>query len=217
MVDPHRRAYWGFMATPRLGRPPAGDSAATRERILAAARQAFSELGYDATTNKQIAMAAGITSGALYHYFESKLEIYRAVHDEVQAIVYEQFTSAIAPADTFVGKIEALLDSAHDLNRDDPTLARFLGSVRIDRQRYPELAEAVRPFRQRIDRFYDDIVDLGVSTGEVDLADRELVLAMLQTVLTGLTDAVSHDIGLHKRAVEGLKMLISGKLVRPPA
>jgi hypothetical protein len=89
--------------------------------------------------------------------------------------------------------------------------------VRIDRRRYPEIAEAFRPFRERIDRFYDDIVDLGVQTGEIDLADRERVLAMLQTVLTGLTDAVSHDIRLHRLAVEGLKMLIGGKLVRPPA
>jgi AcrR family transcriptional regulator len=205
------------MTAHRLGRPPAGDSAATRQRILVGAREAFSELGYGATTNKQVAVAAGITTGALYHYFGSKLDLYVAVHEDVQQIVYARFTSAIEPADTFGGKIDALFDAAHDLNASDPTLARFLGSVRIDRRRYPEIAEAFRPFRERIDRFYDDIVDLGVQTGEIDLADRERVLAMLQTVLTGLTDAVSHDIRLHRLAVEGLKMLIGGKLVRPPA
>jgi AcrR family transcriptional regulator len=187
----------------------------TRERILAAAREAFAELGYDATTNKQLAEAAGITTGALYHYFESKFDLYAAVHDDVQDRVYGRFTAAIEPATTFIGKLEALLDAAHELNRHDPTLAQFIGSVRIDRRRHPELADAFVAFTTRANAFYDDLVDLGVRTGEIDLADRERVLALIRTMLIGLTDAVSHDIDLHLLAVEGLKQLIEGKLIRP--
>lgn len=182
---------------------------------MSAAREAFAELGYGTTTNKQLAQAAGITTGALYHYFASKYDLYVAVHDDVQDTVYERFAAAIETSDSFIGKIEALLDAAHQLNRVDPTLARFIGAVRIDRRRHPELADTFAPFTARANQFYDDLVDLGVRSGEIDIADRERVLALIRVVLVGLTDAVSHDVELHRLAVDGLKLLIEGKLIRP--
>jgi AcrR family transcriptional regulator len=42
------------------------------ERILAAARQIFAELGYDRTTIRAVAAAAGVDVGLVMHYFGSK-------------------------------------------------------------------------------------------------------------------------------------------------
>ena len=78
----------------RLGRPPASSSAETRGRIIDVARRCFAELGYEATTNQAVASEVGITTGAIYHYFDSKLEIYKAVLDEVQERVYQRFAAA---------------------------------------------------------------------------------------------------------------------------
>lgn len=200
--------------TSRLGRPPAGDSAATRARILEGARRTFAELGYDATTNKALAAEAGITTGALYHYFESKFDLYVAVHEHTQAVVYECFERAVAPAETFVARIDALLDVAHELNRLDPSLARFLGSVRVDMRRHAELADVLRPAERRRASFYDDIVDLGVRTGEIDACDRARAGALVHTMLVGLTDAVSSNDTTHRLAVEGVKALLHGTLIR---
>ena len=60
-------------ATPpkRRGRPPASRSEDTLEAILDGARRLFSERGYAAVTNKDLAAAAGVTTGALYHFVES--------------------------------------------------------------------------------------------------------------------------------------------------
>lgn len=44
----------------------------TEERILAAARQIFAELGYDRTTIRAVALAAGVDAGLVMHYFGSK-------------------------------------------------------------------------------------------------------------------------------------------------
>ena len=44
----------------------------TEERILAAARQIFAELGYDRTTIRAVAAAAGVDAGLVMHYFGSK-------------------------------------------------------------------------------------------------------------------------------------------------
>jgi AcrR family transcriptional regulator len=199
-----------------LGRPPATDSAATRRRILDTARASFARLGYEATTNRSLAEDAGITSGALYHYFGSKLDLYVAVHEDVQTIIYDRFNRAVATAGTFIGKLEAVLDVAHVMNEEDPTLAQFVGAVRVDVRRHPELVEPMRPPTAQRARFFTNLVDVGVQTGEIDPADRPLVDAFLTTILIGLTDAVSGNQTLHAQAVDGIKALLAGKLLHPP-
>ncbi len=114
----------------RLGRPPASSSAETRTRILQVARQSFAELGYGVTTNKYLATKVGITTGALYHYFDSKIDIYAAVYSEVTERVFDRFEAAIVGIDTFIGRFEAILEEAHRLNDEDHSLARFLGAAR---------------------------------------------------------------------------------------
>src|SRR3954447_17120885 len=126
----------------RRGRPPASDSAETRQRILDVARAAFADLGWEVTTNKHVATKAGITSAALYHYFDSKLQMYLAVYDDVHELVSNRFTAAMQGADTFAEQFAAVLEAAHAMNGADPSLARFLASVRIDLRRHEELARA---------------------------------------------------------------------------
>jgi AcrR family transcriptional regulator len=46
--------------------------AATRRRILEAARECFTRSGFDAATTREIAAAAGIAAGTLFNYFPSK-------------------------------------------------------------------------------------------------------------------------------------------------
>ncbi|MGI9031996.1 MAG: TetR/AcrR family transcriptional regulator [Ilumatobacteraceae bacterium] len=198
----------------RLGRPPASDSTATRERILRTARTTFSELGYASTTNRHLASSADVTTGAIYHYFESKLDLYRAVNDDTQAFVYDRLEDIVAAAPSFVAGIEDVLDVAHELNNTDPSLARFLGAVRIDVRRNPELRSIFKPATIRRDTFFESLVELGVRTGEIDEEDRARVLALIRVVMIGLVDAVSDDPAAHRTAVEGIKRLIEGKLIR---
>ncbi len=198
----------------RLGRPPATSSAETRGRIIDVARRLFAELGYEATTNQAVASEVGITTGAIYHYFDSKLEIYKAVLDEVQERVYKRFGVAERSADTFVGKIEAVLETAHDLNNDDPSLARFLGASRIDRRRVGELASELGRGDARRSEFFEDIVDCGISTGEIAPGDRAAVLAYIEAFTIGLTDGLSHDQRDHRQALDGFKLVLEGRIGR---
>ena len=50
-----------------------------REQILDAAMRVFAEKGFARTTNKDIAREAGITAGLIYHYFESKEAVFKAI------------------------------------------------------------------------------------------------------------------------------------------
>ena len=52
---------------------------ATRDAIVGAARSLFGERGFAATAIDEIATAAGVAKGAVYHYFHSKEAIFEAV------------------------------------------------------------------------------------------------------------------------------------------
>ncbi|MXM66239.1 TetR family transcriptional regulator [Streptomyces sp. HUCO-GS316] len=62
----------------RRGRPPRTESADTRDRILTAAREEFSERGYEKTSVRGIAKAAGVDSALVHHYFGTKEQIFEA-------------------------------------------------------------------------------------------------------------------------------------------
>lgn len=200
---------------PRLGRPPSSSSAETRGRIIDVARRCFADHGYKVTTNRMLATEAGLTPAAMYHYFDSKLDIYKAVLDDVQERVYHRFAAAERGSDTFIGKIEAVYEVAHELNRDDATLARFLGSSRIDRLRNPELASELGARDTRGAGFFEGIVDRGIETGEIARADRKMVIAFIWAFNVGLTDGLSGDHREHRLAVDGMVSVLRGYVATP--
>ncbi len=73
-------------------RVSAQTKAATKERILQAARRLLAEKGYEATTTRDIAQAAQIASGTLFNYFATKEAI-------IASLAGEAATDALAEAD----------------------------------------------------------------------------------------------------------------------
>lgn len=64
------------MMARRTGRRPGNPD--TREAILAAARTAFAERGFDAASIRAIATAAGVDPALVHHYFGTKEELFRS-------------------------------------------------------------------------------------------------------------------------------------------
>jgi AcrR family transcriptional regulator len=91
---------------------------ATRRAVLDAARSLFGRQGYAQTSVDEIADAARVTKGAVYHHFPGKEALFRAVYAAVQA---EALTRAVGagdpkepPIDQIVAKMNAYLDAALD-------------------------------------------------------------------------------------------------------
>ena len=63
------------------GRVPRPSADATRERILAAALDLFSELSFDGATTREIATRAAVTQPLLNYHFSSKDELWQAAVD----------------------------------------------------------------------------------------------------------------------------------------
>src|SRR5699024_6328477 len=62
------------------GRPRGRPSEGAREAVVAAARELFLAAEYDAVSTEQILALSGVSSGALYHHFLSKLDLCKAVY-----------------------------------------------------------------------------------------------------------------------------------------
>lgn len=70
-----------------MARSSREDTEATRARVLEAARGLFAERGYADVGLEQVAAAAGVTRGAVYHHYGSKRGLFAAVHRRAQEVV----------------------------------------------------------------------------------------------------------------------------------
>ncbi len=77
-------------------RKQAERSAATRAALIAAATPLFGERGYSGVGTGELAEAAGVTRGALYHQFADKRELFAAVFEGVEQVLIERIAARIA-------------------------------------------------------------------------------------------------------------------------
>jgi len=67
------------------------EALATREQLLDAAEQVFRERGVGHASLAEVADAAGVTRGAIYHHFESKAELFQALMARAEMPIYTAF------------------------------------------------------------------------------------------------------------------------------
>src|SRR2546423_6775417 len=96
-----------------MGRPAKAEARDHKSVILDEALELFSEQGYDGSSIREIARAAGVRESALYYYFDSKESILRALIDQhgparasYLETELEQFIDA-APVDELIRAIAA--------------------------------------------------------------------------------------------------------------
>src|SRR5215813_4492551 len=85
-------------AAPRTRRTQADRSAATRDALVAAARQLFAAHGFAEVPADAIVAAAGVTRGALYHQFADKAALFDAVLEAVEADIARRLADEVAAA-----------------------------------------------------------------------------------------------------------------------
>ncbi|WP_245226284.1 TetR/AcrR family transcriptional regulator [Streptomyces smyrnaeus] len=136
-------------------------------RLLAAATRLFAEQGYDRTSVQEIVEAAGVTKGALYHYFGSKDDLLHEIYGRLLRLQQERLDLLAereapveerlrqAAADVVVTTIENLDDamiffrSMHQLSPEKQK------QVRAERRRYHERFRALIEEGRRAGVFSD--------------------------------------------------------------
>jgi len=101
-------------------------SAATRARLIEAARDLFATQGYAGVGTDEVVRRARVTRGALYHHFREKEDLFRAVHEQLEEELSAAIQRALAgrseagPMELLHAGVAAFLDHC-----TDPAFARI--------------------------------------------------------------------------------------------
>jgi AcrR family transcriptional regulator len=139
-----------------------GDERPLPERLLAVATRLFAENGYEGTSVQEIVEAAGVTKGAMYHYFAAKddllYEIYHAVIGEQLAHLDRIFAAGRPRPQTLRAIIVDLVET---------TAARLAEASVFAREMHRLAQEPMAALRAERRRYHEAVRDL-VARGQED-------------------------------------------------
>jgi AcrR family transcriptional regulator len=198
----------------QLGRPVGANAEQTRRRILTAAMRCIAEVGYPQTTIREIARAANMTSGTLYHYFPNKNELLKAAGDEIEAIVAPRLRAAAAASDDVVDRLHAVLDESQRLIRDYPYLAAFLRAVRAGSTRPSRRESLPHPESKALRDVVTEIVADAQARGTLSAETEPAAAVETICALTrGLSErAANLPPAAYEATLDSAKKLIRGSL-----
>jgi AcrR family transcriptional regulator len=135
-------------------------AALTRAAVLEAARDAFVEHGFAATSIDDIARAAGVSKGAVYHHFASKEDLFAELFRRSQEAALDEATAQGAHIEPLWAQVHAIAGAFLSTYLSDPaarSLLRQSSSVlglercrRIDGElALPLITEVLRDLRAR--------------------------------------------------------------------
>lgn len=102
------------------------DAEQTRQDLLNAALTVFSRKGFSAARLEDIAEAAGVTRGAIYHHFGSKEALYLALIDEANTVGNSAIERAVGEGGTFVEIVTRILVYSFHLMEDDQRFSEVM-------------------------------------------------------------------------------------------
>jgi len=172
-------------------------SKARRAEILDGARRAFSRWGYEGATVARLESETGLSRGAIFHYFGSKLDLFAALaieenHRYISLIVERGFDDALRSMANESPEWLGMLLEIQGRLRHDPTFVEKMESRLDDRERilsWLEDAQARGELRSDVEavelgRFATMVLNgLALRIAGEDAVDVESVIALLHDAL----------------------------------
>lgn len=127
------------------------DAEATRQRLIAAALDLFTTIGFRGTTTPMLAERAGIAEGTIYRHFRGKDALlnaaYRQVQDWAAAMVRDIEADRQLPVrDRLLGVARRILEES----AREPAAVRMLLQTREERHLDDQSRESARRFREAL-------------------------------------------------------------------
>ena len=148
-------------------------TASRREELLAIAARLFAEKGFRNTTVRDIADAAGILSGSLYHHFDSKESMVDEILSTFQEELFGQYDAILAASDLDpLAKLEqAVLVSfeAIDKHHDEVAIFQNDAAYLLTFDRFAYLGERNQQSREVWLALLQNGIDAGVLRDDLDL------------------------------------------------
>ena len=135
-----------------------------REEILALAAKIFADKGYASTTVREIADAAGILSGSLYHHFASKEAMLDEIMHGFLDHIVEQYRATVDAGGDPIDVLRALIREAFSsLGGNPAALAVMINEFNFLVQ-FPRFAY-LREGAEETERLWTGVIEEGMRTG----------------------------------------------------
>lgn len=128
------------MSPRKVGRPVGSSRDNSLSQILTAARKLYAQQGYARTTVKDIALSVGMTPAALYTYFPSKADLYKATCDQAQDQLLEQYVQALEHGGSLREQLARIFQVALATDKQDKSYVALLAAIPLEANRDAELA-----------------------------------------------------------------------------
>jgi AcrR family transcriptional regulator len=149
-----------------MARTAGATAAGTTERLLRAAADVFGARGYDGTRVSDIALAAGLSNGAMYAYFGSKAELLvGALRAHGRRLL-----SDLVAAEPDRSISELLQVSGRRLRRRRSADGWLVIEALVAARRDADVADAMRGYVAERVEWLTDLVRTAQATGELDPA-----------------------------------------------
>jgi len=154
---------------------------------LRAAREVFSERGYDAATFQAIAVRADLTRPAINHYFANKRVLYWQVLEEANNAMVVASVQRARNETTLTGRVSAFIQGATEAELEYRAASAFLIAATLESQRHPELSRPGSDSVNTTRAFLLWAINDGIQSGELDADTNASALTeMLLAVLLGV-------------------------------
>ena len=137
----------------------------TRAKVLAAARRLFSEHGYEGATIRDIAAAAGMSTGAVFANFTDKSDLFREIMANDLTALSETMREAAGRGRGVEDALLKMFAAGYAFYKSQLPLARAAFSVSWSPQDGPALRGA--PQVQHVLELISEQLTLGVQRGEL--------------------------------------------------
>lgn len=193
-----------YYLPPKRGR----DGRPTRERISSAALQLFAEKGFDGTSVRDIARAAGIAEGALYRHFPSKEALARSLFLDGYARLAADIGDLCTAVPGFPGRVAALVGHFCRLFDEEPTLFGFLLLNQHDHLRFVDRNDDAANVVSALERVFAEAVAAG------EIPPQDVALATALALGTVVQPAVFHLYGRLEGTLAGHAETIAAAVLR---
>jgi AcrR family transcriptional regulator len=165
----------------RAGRPKGSSKEDTLAKMMPVARRLFADKGYAQTTFKDIGAELGISHAALYSYFPSKKELYKATVADAQSLLLPYYVEAIESEARLRDRIRHILLATAKEHDKDSSITGLLAAVPIELHRHSDLFEEMFDANNSIMQALYAIFAEAQANGEIakDTSVENLVTALL--------------------------------------
>ncbi|MEC1521958.1 TetR/AcrR family transcriptional regulator [Neobacillus niacini] len=159
-----------------------------QDRIINAAIKEFAQKGYDSASTNEIVKDAGISKGLLFHYFQSKKQLFFFLFDYCYNLVADEFYKKVDLTERdFFKRIRQAVHIKMDLQTKYPEILTFIQEA--FRQDSPDIKDEFDKKKQELNSVNAGIIYDGIDLSKFrDDVDVQKILKVISWTFEKMSD-----------------------------